>query len=111
MNHSAKCLADGLELRGERGLLLSFIYLSMRDTERGRDTGRGRSRVPVGSPMWTKSPDPGSHPELKADAQPLSYTGVPGEGSLDISDQGRPWEAQRLGGRDALRERALGCWL
>ena len=26
----------------------------MRDTEteRGRDPGRGRSRVPVGSPMW-----------------------------------------------------------
>ena len=31
-----------------------FIYLFMRDTEKetGRDTGRGRSRVPAGSPMW-----------------------------------------------------------
>ena len=27
-----------------------FIYLFMRDTERGRDTGRGRTRLPVGSP-------------------------------------------------------------
>ena len=29
-----------------------FIYLFMRDTERGRDTGRGRSRLHAGSPMW-----------------------------------------------------------
>ena len=29
--------------------LKDFIYLFMRDTERDRDTGRGKSRVPVGS--------------------------------------------------------------
>ena len=29
-----------------------FIYLFMRDPERGRDTGRGRSRLHAGSPMW-----------------------------------------------------------
>ena len=29
-----------------------FIYLFMRDTERGRDIGRGRSRLPARSPMW-----------------------------------------------------------
>ena len=31
-----------------------FIYLFMRDTHthRGRDTGRGRSRLHAGSPMW-----------------------------------------------------------
>ena len=28
-----------------------FSYLFMRDPERGRDTGRGRSRLPEGSPM------------------------------------------------------------
>ena len=28
-----------------------FIYLLMRDTERGRDVGRGKSRVLVGSRM------------------------------------------------------------
>ena len=27
-----------------------FIYLFMRDTERGRDTGKGRSRLLAGSP-------------------------------------------------------------
>jgi len=35
-------------------LFLSFLkrfYLFMRDTEREADTGRGRSRLPVGSPM------------------------------------------------------------
>ena len=33
-----------------------FIYLFMRDTEkereRGRHTGKGRSRLHAGSPMW-----------------------------------------------------------
>ena len=29
-----------------------FIYLFMRDTERGRDIDRGRSRLLAGSLMW-----------------------------------------------------------
>ena len=35
-----------------------FIYLFMRDTERerGRDTGRERSRLPAGSPMRDSMP-------------------------------------------------------
>ena len=50
----------------------------MRDRERGRDTGRGRSRIPAGSPMWDLIPGPRDpHPELKADAQPLSHPGTP----------------------------------
>ena len=52
----------------------------MRDTERerGRDTGRGRSRLPAGSPMWDLDPRTlGSHPEPKADAQLLSHPAVP----------------------------------
>ena len=40
----------------------------MRDTEKDRDIGRGRSRLPVG--------DLGSPPEPKADAQPLSHPGI-----------------------------------
>ena len=40
-----------------------------------RDTGRGRSRLHAGSLMWDSIP--GSLPELKADAQPLSRPGVP----------------------------------
>ena len=40
-----------------------FIYLFMRDTERerSRDTGRGRSRLHVGSPMWDSIPGPQDH--------------------------------------------------
>ena len=52
----------------------------MKDRERGRDRdiGRGRSRLHAGSPMWDSTPElPGSHPEPKADAQPLSHPGVP----------------------------------
>ena len=33
----------------------------MRDTERGRDTGRGRSRLPAGRPMWDSIPGPWDH--------------------------------------------------
>ena len=37
---------------------LRFIYLFVKDTEKGRDTGRGRSRLHVGCPMWDSIPDP-----------------------------------------------------
>ena len=36
-----------------------FIY--ERDRERGRDTGRGRSRLPVGSLMWDSILGPRGH--------------------------------------------------
>ena len=52
----------------------------MRDTERerGRDRGKGRVRLPTGSPkVGLDSRTPGSQPELKADAQPLSHACVP----------------------------------
>ena len=50
----------------------------MRDTDGGRDIGRGRSMLPVGSPMGVLEPRTlGSLPELKADAQPLSHPGDP----------------------------------
>ena len=55
-----------------------FIYLFMRHTQRGRAIGRGRSRLPKGSPMWDSIPgSPGSRPELKKEAQPLSHPGIP----------------------------------
>ena len=50
----------------------------MRDTERGRDTGRGRSRFPAEEPDVGPDPrTPRSQPELKADAQLLSHPGAP----------------------------------
>ena len=57
-----------------------FIYLFMRDIhrERGRDTGRGRSRLHAWSPMWDSIPGLQDYTlGLKADAQPLSHPGVP----------------------------------
>ena len=40
-----------------------------RERERIRDTGRGRSRLHAGSPMWGLDPGtPGSHPGPKAGA-------------------------------------------
>ena len=33
-----------------------FIYLFLRDTQRARDSGRGRGRLPVGTLMWNLIP-------------------------------------------------------
>ena len=55
-----------------------FIYSWETHTqrrERGRDPGRGRSRLHAGSPM--RDSIPGSHPEPKAGAKPLSPPGIP----------------------------------
>ena len=53
-------------------------FIHERHTERGRDIGRGRTRLPVGSPNAGLNPGaPGSRPEPKADAQPLSHPGTP----------------------------------
>ena len=49
------------------------FYLFMIDTERSRDTERGRSRLSARSPLWDSILTPGSHPEPRADAQPLSH--------------------------------------
>ena len=65
---------------------------------RDRDTGRGRSRLPVGSPMQDLILGPGgSHLEPKADAQPLSHSGILGYYLLKtfflLAFQGSPLDA------------------
>ena len=51
----------------------------MRDREKGRDTGRGRSRLHAGSPMWDSILGLQDHTlgQRQIDAQPLSHPGVP----------------------------------
>ena len=50
----------------------------MSDTEGGRETGgKGEAGSLQGARCGTQSPDLGSHPERKADAQTLSRPGVP----------------------------------
>ena len=51
-----------------------YLFIHEKHRGRGRDIGRGRSRLPAGEL------DPGvlgSCPEPKADAQPLSHPGAP----------------------------------
>ena len=36
-----------------------------RERERGRDIGRGKSRLPAGSPMWESILDPGIMPRAE----------------------------------------------
>ena len=65
--------------------MIFFKDLFMRDSEREREKRERGAETQVegeaGSmqgPRWgTQSQIPGSRPELKADAQPLSHPGVP----------------------------------
>ena len=57
-------------------LFFKRIYLFIHEIHTGRDIDGGRSRLPVGSPMWDSILDPGSHPEPKAHAQLLSHPGI-----------------------------------
>ena len=56
-----------------------FIYLFMRNTERERQNNRQREKQAPCSELhvWLSLGTPGSHPGLKADAQPLSHPGIP----------------------------------
>ena len=54
----------------------------MRDTERGRNIGRGKSKLLKGSPMGDLIPRLESLPEPKADTQPLSQ-GIPNKKVLN----------------------------
>ena len=57
--------------------LKDFGYLFMRDTEEGRDIGRGRSRLLCAESDAGLDPRTlGSQPEPKADPQPLSHSGI-----------------------------------
>ena len=53
-------------------LLKYFICPGETQKGRGRDIGRGRSRIPVRSPKWDSILGPRDH-----DAQPLNHPGVP----------------------------------
>ena len=59
-----------------------YLFIHERHTGRGRDIGRGRNRLLVGSLMWDSLQSPRSQPEPKADAQPLSHPGAPVLGDL-----------------------------
>ena len=61
-------------------ILFIYSWDTQREGERGRDTGRGRSRLHAESQMRDSGLDsgtPGSHPGLKAGAKPLSQPGIP----------------------------------
>ena len=42
-------------------LFYFILFIHKRQRERGRDTGRGRSRLPAGSPMQDSIPGPRDH--------------------------------------------------
>ena len=52
------------------------MYLFMRDTQRERDTGRGRSRLHAGSPTWDPIPGP-QDSRIMLQAEGRSYTTEP----------------------------------
>ena len=54
-----------------------YLFIHERHIERGRDIGRGRIRLLMGSLTEDSIPGLGSHPEPKAYAQLLSHPGIP----------------------------------
>ena len=58
----------------------------MRDTERGRDIGRGRSSLPTEPDAELDPRTLGLQSEPKADAQPLSHPGAPALFIVNILD-------------------------
>ena len=48
-----------------------------RERERGRDTGRRRSRLHAESPTWDSIPDLQDHAPAEGGAKPLSHPGCP----------------------------------
>ena len=60
-----------------------FIYSWKTHTERGRDTGRGRSRLHARSWMWDSILRPQITPRPGVGAQPLSQPGAPVDFSCD----------------------------
>ena len=55
---------------------LRILFIHERHTQRGRDIGRGRSKLHAGSQRETPG-IPGSHTGLKAGTKPLSHPGIP----------------------------------
>ena len=73
-----------------------FIHSWETQRERGRDTGRGRSRLPVGSSMWDSIPGPWDHTMSR---RQMLYHGAPQcpeEGLSKCSNQGLVTRVQNL---------------
>ena len=73
----------------------------MEDTERGRAEGEAGSMQ--GARSGTQSRIPGSHPEPKADAQPLRHPGVP------RSSLSKGVFKNLIGSKDACKELLRNC--
>ena len=61
---------------------LRFLFIHERHTERHRHRQREK-QAPHREPNVRPSPRQGSYPEPKADAQPLSHPGAPGDDSFN----------------------------
>ena len=53
------------------------LFIHEKERERGRDISRGRSGLFTGAQSRTRSLIPGSQPDPKTAAQPLSHPGIP----------------------------------
>ena len=93
-----------------------FVYLFMRDTKRGRDTGRGRrSKLHARSPMWDLIPGPRDH--TLSQRQTLNSTaeppGVPYYSFFTAdkmkADRLEPWK--KLSSLAKITQCMSGCWV
>ena len=60
-------------------ILKKYLFIHKRHTERnrGRDTGRGRSRLHAGILMWNSIPGLQDHAWAAGGTKPLSHPGIP----------------------------------
>ena len=56
-----------------------YLFIHETQRERGRDTGRGRSRLHAGSLMWDSILGLQDHARTEGGAKPLSHLGLPCE--------------------------------
>ena len=58
--------------------LIIILFITATEREREAENYAEREAVsPPGAQYGTRCQTPGSHPELKAEAQPLSHPGIP----------------------------------
>ena len=79
------------------------IYLFMRDTQRGQRLRQREQQAPCREPDAGLNPrTPGSRPEPKADAQPLSHPDVPSSAVLKDKCEESVDEEPRAAGRGGV---------
>ena len=87
-----------------------YLFIHEGHSERGRDMGRGRSRLPWDPNVELSPRTPGSRPEPKADPQPPEPPRCPKEYILKIKSNRGTWVAPLVKRLPSAQVMILGSW-